>query len=79
MEPAISRREHLVKPQPNRALYIQILRQMTPEQRLEKAFELTEFSRSLFRQGLRNRNPEASEEEIHQLYLAGLRRCSRKS
>ena len=63
------------KPRPNRARYIETLRRMTPEQRLLKAFELTEFSRALFKQGLRNRFPEKSESEIHQLYLERLATC----
>ena len=52
-----------------------MLRRMTPEQRLLKAFELTEFTRQLFRQGLRNSHPELSEEELHTLYLARLEKC----
>jgi hypothetical protein len=63
------------KPQPNRRAYIQTLRRMTPEQRLLKAFELTELSRELFRTGLRDRFPDLSEDELHALYLRRLDRC----
>jgi len=56
-------------------MYLEMLRRMTPEQRLLKAFELTEFTRQLFRQGLRNSHPELSEEELHTLYLARLEKC----
>ena len=62
-------------PQPNHRMYLEMLRRMTPEQRLLKAFELTEFTRQLFRQGLRNSHPELSEEELHTLYLARLEKC----
>jgi hypothetical protein len=48
---------------------------MTPEQRLLKAFELTEFSRQLFRQGLRNLHPKLSETELHTLFRARLEKC----
>ncbi len=67
------------KPQPNRSLYIQILRQMTPEQRLRKAFELSEMSKDLFKQGLRKRFPDLSEEEFHKLYLERLEKCHNRN
>jgi hypothetical protein len=67
------------KPQPNRALYIQILRQMTPQQRLQKAFELSEMSKELFKQGLRKRFPDLSEEEFHKLYLERLEKCHNRN
>ena len=63
------------KPRPNHKIYLEILRRMTPEQKLLKAFELTEFSRQLFRQGLRNLHPEMHEEELRTLYLARLEKC----
>ena len=66
---------HDPKPRPNRRLYIQILRSMTPEQRLLKAFELSELTRQLFRHGLRKRHPDLSESEFQQLYLKHLARC----
>ena len=46
------------KPRPNHQLYIEALRRLTPEQRLLKAFELTELSHELFRVGLRQRFPK---------------------
>ncbi len=63
------------KPRPNRRRYLEALRRQTPEQRLFKAFELTELSRELFRAGLRQRFPEASEAELQQIYLERLARC----
>jgi hypothetical protein len=63
------------KPRPNRDRYIEALRRMTSEQRLLKAFELTEMSRAAFRQGLRNRHPELSNDELHQMYLDRLAKC----
>jgi hypothetical protein len=63
------------KPQPNHQRYLEVLRAMTPEQRLKKAFELTERSRRLFRDGLRRRFPDLSEVELHQLYIERLHAC----
>jgi hypothetical protein len=34
-----------LKAQPNRRIYIETLRRMTPEQRLAKAFELSDMTR----------------------------------
>jgi hypothetical protein len=68
-----------IKPRPNRARYIEVLRRMTPEQRLAKAIELSELSRSLMRAGLRERYPQASEAELHTLYTQRLERCRSRS
>ncbi len=64
-----------IKPRHNHKLYIEVLRRMTPEQRLLKAFELTEFSRALFLEGLKKRFPDLSDQEIHQIYLKRLDKC----
>ena len=63
------------KPRPNHQLYIQILRRMTPEQKLQIVFDLTETVNSLFREGLRKRFPDATEEELHRIYLNRLEKC----
>lgn len=68
-----------IKPRPNRELYLETLRRMTPEERLLKAFELTEMSRTLFRQGLRQRFPQLSEAELHRVYLEHLARCHNRN
>lgn len=67
------------KPRPHHRIYIDILRRMTPEQRLEKAFELSEMSKSLFHQGLRKRFPDLPEEEFHQLFLKRLKLCHNRN
>jgi hypothetical protein len=64
-----------IKPQPNHQAYVAALRRMTPEQRLSKAFELGDFARALLRDGLRERFPTASEEQLQALYLERLERC----
>ena len=68
-----------IKLHPNRRLYIEALRRMTPEARLSKALELTAFARQLFLLGLRRRFPEQSEEEIRALYLERLSRCHNRN
>ena len=67
------------KPRPNHREYIQVLRRMTPEQRLAKAFELSELTKRLFREGLRKQFPELSEEDFHRLYLKRLAKCHNRN
>jgi hypothetical protein len=67
------------KPRPNRRQYIEVLRRMTPQQRLGKAFELSELTKRLFRQGLKKQFPELSEEDFHRLYLERLAKCHNRN
>ena len=67
------------KPRPNHRAYLEILRSMTPGQRLQKAFELSELSRSLFLEGLRKRFPDATKEELHELFLKRLEKCHNRN
>ena len=67
------------KPRPNHREYIKVLRRMTPEQRLLKAMELSEQSKRLFKQGLRNRFPDLSDEDFHQLFLERLAKCHNRN
>ena len=52
---------------------LEVLRQvrgrMTNEQRLEKAFELTETTRQFMRAGLKAKHPELSDDEIQKLFV----------
>jgi hypothetical protein len=68
-----------IKPRPNHQRHLAILRAMTPGERLEKAFELTEFSRQLMKDGIRKRHPDATPEQIHQFYLARLAKCHNRN
>lgn len=68
-----------IKPRPNHRQYLRALARMTPEERAMKAFELTEMTRELFKQGLRDRFPDKSEEELHRLYLDRLDKCHNKN
>jgi hypothetical protein len=67
------------KPTPNRQRYLQVLRQMTPAQRLAKAMELSDLGKRLFLHGLRRRFPEADERQIHAIYLERIARCHNRN
>lgn len=67
------------KPRPNHAIYLATLRRMTPEQRLQKAFELSEFSKQLFIHGLRRRFPDASPEEFDKVLKERLDKCHNRN
>jgi len=63
------------KPQQNHPAYLRMLRSMTEEQRLAKAFELSARTRALFEQGLREAFPHLSEEEFRILLQERLELC----
>ena len=68
-----------MKERPNHRRYIEVLRSMTPDQRLSKAFELSEFTRALFVQGLRARHPELVPEEFAKLLRSRLDKCHNRN
>jgi len=68
-----------LKNDPSHKKYIEVLRQMTPEQRLMKAFELSEFTKQLFIHGLRKRFPDLPEQEFHKLLLERLDKCHNRN
>lgn len=63
------------KLQPNHRLYLEALRRMSPGERLQKAWELSEFTKQLALAGLRQRFPALSEAEVRGKYLEVLARC----
>lgn len=69
----------MLKPQPNHDRYIAVLRRMTPEQRLQKAWDLTEAMRELLLEGLRRRHPTMPAGQRHQLYLERLAKCHNRN
>lgn len=58
---------------------LRVLRSMTPEQRLVQALELSDFVRTLFRQGLRLRFPTLTDDEINSLFLERLDLCHNRN
>lgn len=68
-----------LKPRPNHKRYLQILQRMTPDQKLAKVFELSAFSKELFRQGLRERFPNATPEEFQTIWRERLEKCHNRN
>ena len=64
-----------IKDRPNHRIYIRVLREMSPEKRLLKALELSEFVKQLFIHGLHKRFPNLSDEEFKKLLLERLDKC----
>jgi hypothetical protein len=52
---------------------------MTAEERLEKAFELSAFSRALFLRGLESRFPDLSPQAFRELVRRRLEKCHNRS
>lgn len=67
------------KPQPNHRLYIEMLRRMTEEQRLLKAFDLSRRANELFRVGLRQAFPHLPDNEFEVLYKKRLDLCHNRN
>ncbi len=67
------------KEAPNHALYVEVMRRMTPAGRLAKAFELSDMARRLFVCGLRNRFPNLDEPSFHRLLLERLELCHNRN
>lgn len=67
------------KKRPNHKIYIQVLRGMSAENRLLKAFELSEFANQLFIQGLHSRYPNLPEEEFKRIFLERIDKCHNRN
>jgi hypothetical protein len=64
-----------IKPKPNHKIYLETLRRMNNEQKLQKVFELSSFSKNLFREGLRKTFYDLSEEQFNKLFLRRIKKC----
>lgn len=64
-----------IKPSPNHKQYLATLRNMSAEQRLRKALELSALTKQLFMTGLIKRFPDKTETEIKVIYLQRLAKC----
>jgi hypothetical protein len=67
------------KKRPNHQRYIQVLKTLTPEERLLKAFELSAFAKTLFIEGLRKRFPNVTPEEFRRILLTRLEKCHNRN
>lgn len=68
-----------IKRSSSHRVHIQVLRQMSPEKRLIKAFELSELTNQLFIHGFRKRFPDLREEEFKRKLLRRLDRCHNRN
>ena len=68
-----------IKKHPNHKIYLKVLRRMSPQERLLKAFELSEFTNQLFVQGLRKAFPNLSEQDFQKLLLQRLDKCHNRN
>ena len=68
-----------IKETPNHRIYIQALRQMSPEKRLLKAFELSEFTEQLFIHGLHKRFPNLPDKKFKKMLLERLDKCHNRN
>ena len=67
------------KSHPNRERYIAILRGMTPQQKLERMFELNELGKELVRAGIRSRFPNLLENEIKKMVVQKVIECHNRN
>ena len=68
-----------VKPSMNHIEYLKALQQLGPAGRLQKALELSQFTKELFLHGLRKRFPEKTENEIKEIYLQRISLCHNRN
>lgn len=68
-----------MKPKSNHKEYLAVLRRMSPEARLDKAFELSDFTRKLFLHGLRRRFPDLSDVQLAELARDRLAKCHNRT
>ncbi len=68
-----------LKKKSNHKIYLQVLRNMSPEERLCKAFELSDFTKQLFVHGLHKRFPHLSDKAFNKLLLKRLDKCHNRN
>jgi hypothetical protein len=64
---------------PNHRHRLRVLAGMAPAERLRQALELSDFTRRLFKHGLRERFPNLTPDQLHRLYLERLARCHNRN
>jgi hypothetical protein len=68
-----------IKPRPNHARYINILRSMPPDKKVDKVFELNDMAKELCLQGLRQGHPGITKQELAKLYLKTIGPCHNRN
>ena len=66
-----------LKPEPNRKKYIEILRNMTGEQRMRIGFELSDMANKIMIEGIKAQNPAFTSNQIQGEVFRRMMRCHR--
>jgi hypothetical protein len=64
---------------PNRQEYIECLRRLGPEGRINIMLELTETMYQMLREAIARRYPEMTAEERHQVFLDKIKKCRNRN
>jgi len=64
-----------MKPNLNKERYREILRSMSPQQKLEIVFELSDLANAAMKAGLRSRYPDLSDAQLEELYFERIKAC----
>jgi hypothetical protein len=67
------------KPRPHHRQYLSVLRRLSPAQRLQKAFELSAFSKALFVEGIKKRFAHLSDDQLQTLLRERLSKCHNRN
>jgi hypothetical protein len=67
------------KSHPNRDRNLAILRSMTPQQKVERVFELNELGRGLVRAGIHARHPHLPEKETERMTTEKVLQCHNRN
>ncbi|HOV15214.1 MAG TPA: hypothetical protein PK771_13075 [Spirochaetota bacterium] len=57
------------------SIYVGILKKMSPEEKLKKACELSDFTKMLFINGLKKRFSTANEFELKRILIERIKKC----
>ena len=63
----------------DRQRYVELVKRLTPAQRLAKAMELSELGKRSFLLGLGRRFPEMDERQLHAEHLKRIARCHNRN
>lgn len=68
-----------VKKRPNHQIYMQTLKKLTPEEKLNIVFGLSQLGRNLFFTGLQARYPDLPKEKVAEIYLQRIYKCHNRN
>ena len=68
-----------LKKQLNRQIYVSIIKNKSPEQRLLKTFELSQMIKTLFYESFKQKYSHLDPSALHKKYLEYLQKCHNKN